>query len=471
MSESLATQTQIKTKPTIIPVDSGRVLQRQCTCGQHTSAGGECDECQQKREGTLQRAAINPSPVHKVPPIVGDVLRSPGQPLDVQTRAFMEPRFGHDFSGVKVHTDEKAAESARAVNALAYTVGNNLVFGTGQYAPGTKAGQYLMAHELTHVIQQNTISTKPTTRINMASTENPLETEADRVADRATRGSIVPSIMNAANPGIQRRVEMRDVGRGEQSGYARLPELIDRLNAISTGLTYSVVGHELAYSVRPGGTLSGFDRQMMAFIDQDAVIPLRLTNRHGLLHNPATGGFTDRVEEDAWSSGYVDIDDLLASDDLGFQSVLVHFIRERTATRNYARRIGSPSLDLNMPGPQQLEFNRAHDQGIDAEVQLLRDYFGDPSIHFIPGAGGGEIFRVYRNGRGDRIRTRVHARTGAQAGVDVVTIEVVLRDGRRLTAEEYRRLLEEERIARQVERERLGGAAEHQEGGRLIPAP
>src|SRR5512143_3677565 len=83
----------------------------------------------------LQRAAINPSPVHQVPSIVHDVLRSPGRPLDANTRAFMEPRFGHDFSGVRVHTDAQAAESARAVNALAYTGGGDVELGAGQYAP------------------------------------------------------------------------------------------------------------------------------------------------------------------------------------------------------------------------------------------------------------------------------------------------------------------------------------------------
>ncbi len=87
-------------------------------------------------------------------PVVHDVLRGPGQPLDAKTRAFMEPRFGHDFSRVRVHADAKAAESARAVQAQAYTVGRNVVFGAGQYAPGTDAGRRLLAHELTHVVQQ-----------------------------------------------------------------------------------------------------------------------------------------------------------------------------------------------------------------------------------------------------------------------------------------------------------------------------
>src|SRR3970040_1609549 len=90
-----------------------------------------------------------------VPPIVHEVLRSAGQPLDVATRALFEPRFGQDFSRVRVHTDAKAAQSARAVNALAYTVGNDVSFADNQYAPEKANGRTLIAHELTHVIQQS----------------------------------------------------------------------------------------------------------------------------------------------------------------------------------------------------------------------------------------------------------------------------------------------------------------------------
>ena len=134
-------------------------LRRKCACDQHIVAGGECAECRKKHEAdVLQHAALGPNVAGEVPPIVYDVLRSPGQPLDAGTRAFMEPRFGHDFSGVRVHTDAKAAESARAVNALAYTVGREMVFGAGQYVPTTNAGRKLMAHELTHVVQQSSVA-------------------------------------------------------------------------------------------------------------------------------------------------------------------------------------------------------------------------------------------------------------------------------------------------------------------------
>jgi hypothetical protein len=101
--------------------------------------------------GDFPERASTPS---AVPLVVHEVLGSPGQPLDSAARAFFEPRFGHDFSRIRVHTDARAAESARAVGARAYTVGHQIVFGSGQY--GSTAGEHarLMAHELAHVTQQ-----------------------------------------------------------------------------------------------------------------------------------------------------------------------------------------------------------------------------------------------------------------------------------------------------------------------------
>jgi hypothetical protein len=90
------------------------------------------------------------------PPIVHEVLRSPGEPLDATTRVFMESRFGYDFSQVRIHNDSKAAKSAHAVNALAYTVGREIVFGDGQYAPSSSNGKRLLSHELTHICQNMT---------------------------------------------------------------------------------------------------------------------------------------------------------------------------------------------------------------------------------------------------------------------------------------------------------------------------
>jgi len=163
----------------------GVMLQRKCACGGSSESEGECAECKARSEETLWRSAVNPAAPATVPPIVHDVLNSPGQPLEASTRAFMEPRFGHDFSQVRMHTDAKAAESARAVNALAYTVGSNVVFGAGQYTPGTNEGRRLMAHELTHVVQQeqtpaNTIAPSS---LSISDPSDASEHAADGMAD------------------------------------------------------------------------------------------------------------------------------------------------------------------------------------------------------------------------------------------------------------------------------------------------
>jgi hypothetical protein len=132
---------------------SGVLLQRQCACGQHTPGGGECEECQREKK-TLQRYGSGPSGATDGSPLVRQVLSSPGQSLDSDTRGFMESRFGRSFSSVRVHTNPTAAASAQAVNALAYTVGRDVVFNSGQFSPASTKGRQLLAHELTHVVQQ-----------------------------------------------------------------------------------------------------------------------------------------------------------------------------------------------------------------------------------------------------------------------------------------------------------------------------
>jgi peptidoglycan hydrolase-like protein with peptidoglycan-binding domain len=208
------------------------ILQRACACGQHTSGGGECAECRKTREGTLQRAAVNAAPVNEVPPIVHDVLRSSGQPLDAETRAFMEPRFGHDFSGVRIHTDAQAGESARTVNALAYTVGRDVVFGAGQLAPGTTAGNRLLAHELAHVVQQGNRS-RLQTKLTIGPVNDHYEQEADRVTEQVMRGGDGAEPVLAATPHLQRTIgDGHDLNATRFSGNAVLEAAYDNERVI-----------------------------------------------------------------------------------------------------------------------------------------------------------------------------------------------------------------------------------------------
>ncbi len=104
-----------------------------------------------------QRKTRDDADLQTAPPIVDELLRSPGRPLDAGTREFMEPRFGHDFSRVQVHSGAAAAQSARDLSASAYTVGHHIVFDSGRFVPGTDEGRRLLAHELTHVVQQTSL--------------------------------------------------------------------------------------------------------------------------------------------------------------------------------------------------------------------------------------------------------------------------------------------------------------------------
>lgn len=173
------------------------VLQRKCACGGSAGPSGECSECGRKRlsggrlQTKLRIGAANdplekeadmvarqvtadtvdrimsraPSCVQRMsgqpmgqsemaPASVGRVLSTSGEPLRPALKQDMERRFGYDFSQVRLHADSLADRSAREVNARAYTVGNNIVFSKGQLHPEQKEGRWLLAHELTHVIQQ-----------------------------------------------------------------------------------------------------------------------------------------------------------------------------------------------------------------------------------------------------------------------------------------------------------------------------
>ncbi|RRB18416.1 DUF4157 domain-containing protein [Larkinella knui] len=129
-------------------MDAADVAQRTPVSIQRKCATCEDEEkrLHKKGDGSLAGAEA-PSAVHQV-------LQAGGQPLDSGARSFLEPRFGRDFSGVRVHTGPQAAESAQEIGARAYTVGNHVVFGSGHYAPHTNRGRALLAHELTHVVQQ-----------------------------------------------------------------------------------------------------------------------------------------------------------------------------------------------------------------------------------------------------------------------------------------------------------------------------
>ena len=173
----------------------------------------------------------------EAPPIVHEVLHSPGQPLDAATRAFFEPRFGHDFSGVRIHTRPEAAASARSINAHAYTVGADIVFGSGQYAPDTPSGRALIAHELAHTLQSSgrvrrqsqhiDITDSPATKVGLQNAAN-LEVEKWRNASH-------DGIQNYINSKIFARLNDLEKKRGEEGRKEFLLALADVLVALIPG--------------------------------------------------------------------------------------------------------------------------------------------------------------------------------------------------------------------------------------------
>src|SRR5262249_40427583 len=183
-----------------------RFLQRSCACRQH-GGGKEWAECE-KKDLTLQRRRLNTSSQAPAPPIVHEVLRSTGRPLDPSPRTLMESRFGQDFSQVRVHSDARAAESARAVNAQAYTVGPNVVFGADQYAPSSAAGQRLLAHELTHVVQQQAMKQASSgSGLEVNPPDSALEREAELVSSLSLVSTAKPVRFSSSRILLHRQPE------------------------------------------------------------------------------------------------------------------------------------------------------------------------------------------------------------------------------------------------------------------------
>jgi hypothetical protein len=138
----------------------------------------KCAACEE--DNVRLRADPNQSPsgprAGEAPALVHEVLASAGRPLEPATRAFFEPRFGRDFSAVRVHSDARAMRSARAVDAHAFTVGHHVVFGQARYDPETRDGKYLIAHELAHVVQAG--GAAPSLRRQNGATEEPASASA-----------------------------------------------------------------------------------------------------------------------------------------------------------------------------------------------------------------------------------------------------------------------------------------------------
>ena len=191
-----------------------RRIQLRCACGARAAKDGACDECRSRKRvqrhgpagsgGPVERGAGSAGPVvaHGAGAHVDAVLTRRGAPLDGATRRQMERSFGHDFSQVRVHTDHAAAASAQALGAQAYATGDHVVFGAGRYAPQTRRGLWLLAHELAHTVQQKLGGDTAQARADSAAPEHdPSEDSADRAADAVLAGAPTPRL-HAASGGL-----------------------------------------------------------------------------------------------------------------------------------------------------------------------------------------------------------------------------------------------------------------------------
>jgi len=161
---------------------------------------------------TAGNASVSAALEEQEPSLVKDVVGSGGgSPLDRDTRGFMESRLGADFSDVRVHTDATASESARSVQAHAYTVGDDVVFQSGKYAPESDSGKRMLAHELTHVVQQRSgpvAGTPAPGGIKISHPSDSFEQSADSTADRVmSSGPAMPAPTAAAPASVQREGE------------------------------------------------------------------------------------------------------------------------------------------------------------------------------------------------------------------------------------------------------------------------
>ena len=161
-----------------------------------------------------QTSASNPQGPSRTPPApkvaaAQDAILAHGEPLDAASRALMEPRFGHDFSRVRVHHDGRSAAAARGIDALAYTLGDHLVFAAGAYAPATARGQRTLAHELAHVVQQRNAAHEPSAEPTLAEPHDRHEREAHDASEQVLRGGNPAGALSAMPVGDVRIQRLR----------------------------------------------------------------------------------------------------------------------------------------------------------------------------------------------------------------------------------------------------------------------
>jgi hypothetical protein len=352
---------------------------------QRCACGGACSSCrtggsEEEQEGQpLHRKASESGAPATAPPVVHEVLRHSGEPLDTATRHFMEPRLGADLGGVRVHRDALAAESARAVSALAYTVGNHVVFGAGRYSPGTTEGRRLLAHELAHVFQQGFM---PAASLKRSTTRPPFE----------------------AGPGLLQR---KLVATGSTADFAAM---VNRIIGVQNEIRISATGEVSVAATNVVGPPTRDALELLATIR--TVIGDAKTTTIEFIHGATSVRATDRsVIVGNYALGRVDLDDVAA---FGFESshsrmgdnAAVQLIHE--ITEQYRKQVHREGFPV------------AHPAGYAAQERLLGARLVKESP-MTPVGGGtlGEVTTTYRypDGREVDVIVRMDFATGAIVSV------------------------------------------------------
>jgi hypothetical protein len=361
-----------------------------------------------------RRVASGSTRAGEAPPVVHQVLASPGQPLDAKTRAFFEPRFGHNFRRVRVHSGPEACKSARDVNAKAFTVGDDVVFGAGQLAPQSTEGRRLLAHELAHVVQHRLGETRrvlrqaPAQPLDLSQTA-PLE---GRLIDRAGEWMTLwlwatTDALNALPP-----VEIIDPSAANNFYFALGGNLLWAATSLMHEWSPAMIPMAFGGAIAAAGVMGqdptpqpptmrdALGREIAAA--RDRVMALVRNAIGGIAGEMSNSGLTDRDEQDRdlWRRLFrgIEFDSALALRDSAssiLQRALDAYLADyrtwlRTTEDEAKRRLGldkPPRVELVAPGtaPAYYTISRA----LPTMVEMVRreypwdpEYFDVDAFHF-----------------------------------------------------------------------------------------
>ncbi len=379
---------------------SAPFVQLKCACGSGSGAG-ECDSCNEKKR--LQRKGVGSAG----PAGVAPALPTGGQGLDAPLRGQMEGAFGHSFAGVRVHHDAAAHHAAQSLHAHAFTVGQDVYFARGQFAPESRQGLRLLAHELSHTVQQRGLSSSASPTALQADdggfaidpVDAPLEREADAAADRVLSGGR-PQVSMGAAIGVARAAKMQAfVQREPQTDTVSTPKVDGKYTTITRTLEVQAckkVGENrktpdsqifywdknaqsigFRYSICNGKTKFGTTGDLQYSQVVDAARNLLTT----VQNNPAGGG--------AALQNAIDTTQITAN---GSAVLTVDGVLEASVSSDSA--VGTQAQAFNVKGKLIIAPSGDIRFQIDGGVGLNNDALGSQKTYTLSGSLGNDNFKI-----------------------------------------------------------------------------